>query len=197
MNCSKCGTSLPAGAAFCPVCGHPAVSFTPPEPEPAPPAVIPKVRYAGFWLRFLASLLDMFLLSVVLNPLFFYLFLRAGIIKNPQDQPPDFSAMLAMMQQPETLRAALAVEAIVFVIVGIYFSLMESSPLQATLGKRILGLKVTDLEGRRISLGRATARYFAKMFSNLTFMIGYVIAGFTEHKQALHDILSQCLVVRR
>jgi uncharacterized RDD family membrane protein YckC len=83
------------------------------------------------------------------------------------------------------------------VAVGLYYSLMESSPWQATLGKRALGLQVTDLHGNRISFGRATGRYFAKIVSGLTLSIGYLMAGFTRRKQALHDIISECLVIRR
>jgi uncharacterized RDD family membrane protein YckC len=79
----------------------------------------------------------------------------------------------------------------------VYFSLMESSTWQATLGKRLLGLQVTNLHGGRISFGRATARHFAKLISNFSFTIGYVMAGFTKRKQALHDILTQCMVVRK
>ena len=85
---------------------------------------------------------------------------------------------------------------IAFVGVWLYFALMESSAWQATLGKKVLGLYVTDLEGRRLGFGRATGRYFAKAISNFTLLIGYVIAGFTKKKQALHDIIAGCLVLR-
>jgi len=79
----------------------------------------------------------------------------------------------------------------------LYFSLMESSAWQATLGKKALGLTVTDLEGRRISFGRATGRYFAKIISSLILFIGYIMAGFTEKKQALHDLIAGTLVLRK
>ena len=72
---------------------------------------------------------------------------------------------------------------------------MESSAKQATLGKLALAIKVTDLNGNRISFGRASGRYFAKIISGLIFCIGYIIAGFTEKKQALHDMIANCLVV--
>jgi uncharacterized RDD family membrane protein YckC len=58
-------------------------------------------------------------------------------------------------------------------------------------------LTVTDLEGRRIGFGRATGRYFAKILSSLTLFIGYMMAGFTEKKQALHDIIAGTLVLRK
>ena len=85
----------------------------------------------------------------------------------------------------------------IFVLTGLYYSLLESSAWQATLGKRALGLMVTDLHGGRISFGRATVRYFAKILSGFTLSIGYVIGGFTERRQALHDMIAACLVVRK
>jgi uncharacterized RDD family membrane protein YckC len=75
---------------------------------------------------------------------------------------------------------------------------MESSSWQATLGKKALDLAVTDLEGQRITFGRATGRHFAKIISGLIPLgIGYIIAGFTEKKQAVHDLIASCLVVRK
>ena len=78
----------------------------------------------------------------------------------------------------------------------LYYSLMESSKTQATLGKMALSLKVTDLEGNKISFGRATGRYFGKIISGMIMMIGYILAGITEKKQALHDMMAGCLVIR-
>jgi uncharacterized RDD family membrane protein YckC len=79
----------------------------------------------------------------------------------------------------------------------LYYAGMESSSRQATLGKSLLGMYVTDLRGQRISFLRATARYFAKFLSALILMIGYIMAAFTERKQALHDKLADTLVLVR
>jgi hypothetical protein len=76
-----------------------------------------------------------------------------------------------------------------------YFAIMESSESQATLGKKILGLKVTDEFGQRMSFGRATGRYFSKFISSLILGIGYLMAAFTDRKQALHDKIASTLVV--
>jgi uncharacterized RDD family membrane protein YckC len=86
---------------------------------------------------------------------------------------------------------------VVVAIDWLYFAYQESSPAQATLGKRALGIKVTDLQGNRISSARATGRYFAKILSIVTFLIGYIIAAFTARKQALHDLVADTLVVNR
>jgi uncharacterized RDD family membrane protein YckC len=79
----------------------------------------------------------------------------------------------------------------------LYYTLLESSVWQGTLGKKALGLEVTDLGGRRVSFGRATGRFFARIISGLTLGIGFIMAGFTERKQALHDIIAGCLVIRK
>ncbi len=83
------------------------------------------------------------------------------------------------------------------VLEWLYYSLMESSAWQGTLGKKALGLRVTDLQGNRVSFGRATGRFFARIISSFTLLIGYIMAGFTEKKQALHDIIASCLVIRQ
>jgi uncharacterized RDD family membrane protein YckC len=75
--------------------------------------------------------------------------------------------------------------------------MFESSNWQATPGKRVMKIYVTDLYGNRLTFGRAALRNLAKFISSLTFLVGYLIAGFTEKKQALHDLISSCLVLRR
>ncbi|HKE07258.1 MAG TPA: RDD family protein, partial [Candidatus Acidoferrum sp.] len=80
----------------------------------------------------------------------------------------------------------------------LYFAYLESGEKQATWGKQVLGLYVTDLTGNPIGFGRASGRFFAKLISNLIpLAIGYIMAGFTERKQALHDMIAGCLVLRR
>ena len=79
----------------------------------------------------------------------------------------------------------------------LYFSLMESSRLQATVGKLAVGIVVTDENGMRIGFGRATGRYFAKFISAIILGIGYLMAGWTQRKQALHDMIAGTLVVRK
>jgi uncharacterized RDD family membrane protein YckC len=79
----------------------------------------------------------------------------------------------------------------------LYYSLMESSKTQATLGKMVMGLKVTDLEGDRISLKRATIRYFSKILSAIILMIGFIMAAFNPKKQALHDKIAKTYVVKK
>ena len=83
------------------------------------------------------------------------------------------------------------------VVVWLYHALMESSSYQATLGKMALGLKVTDSNGQQISFLTATGRYFAKIISALICCIGFMMAGWTQQKQGLHDMMAGTLVVRK
>jgi uncharacterized RDD family membrane protein YckC len=82
-------------------------------------------------------------------------------------------------------------------IVYLYFICMESSPWQATFGKKMLGLYVTSMSGGRITPLRATGRIFAKYLTGMSLSIGFFILAFTAQKQALHDKISSCLVLRR
>lgn len=79
----------------------------------------------------------------------------------------------------------------------LYFTLFESSSWQATPGKKALGLVVKDVHGKRISFIRANARYWGKFLSMGTLFIGFIMAGFTKNKQALHDIVAGCLVTNK
>jgi uncharacterized RDD family membrane protein YckC len=177
-----------------------AATPSPPVQTWQPPVAIQPtstVGYAGFWLRFVAAIIDGLILLAVRKILFLPFGIRTGMgmgmggIFRGGRQPQDLSALMPM------LGLMFRIAIISALIQWLYFSLMESSVWQATLGKKALGLTVTDLEGRRISFGRATGRYFAKILSTLTIGIGYLMAGFTAKKQALHDMIAGTLVLRK
>jgi uncharacterized RDD family membrane protein YckC len=132
------------------------------------------VVYAGFWRRFVAAIIDAILVAVVL--------IVADIVLG------------AIVDARSTTFATISSGLSIGVGVAYYVG-QESGRKQATLGKRALGIIVTDLQGNRISNGRAVGRYFAKLLSALTLAIGYFMAGFTEKKQALHDMIAGTLVV--
>ena len=139
-------------------------------------------------MRFLAYLID----GLVMTPaaLVFFLIMAGMAGGMSQIDRPEAAG-------PVVVLAFLFFYGLFFVGLWLYFALMESSSWQATLGKKALNLQVTDLEGRRISFGRATGRFFGKIISGAILYIGYIMAGFTERKQALHDMLAGCLVLRR
>jgi uncharacterized RDD family membrane protein YckC len=131
--------------------------------------------YAGFWRRVAAVLVDSLLLSAVQIPLFLA-FSEGNPYTDPGGSP-----------STSTISAVLG---------WLYYALMESSSKQATVGKMALGIVVTDMDGRRITFGRATGRYFAKILSALILGIGFLMVAFTERKQGLHDLLAKTLVVK-
>ncbi len=210
MFCSKCGAQMLEGTAFCSACGAPAAITTaqiaadvPVAPQavgyaPVAPAIpaAPTVAYAGFWLRFVALLIDSFILGI---PLFFVIVIVASAM--------GISAALQNFRPGDSADALFAILGAGFILVVVlvatagtwlYYAGFESSGWQATPGKKVLGLYVTDIAGRRISFARATGRFFGKLLSgHLTIYIGYIMAGFTEKKQALHDMIASCLVLRR
>jgi len=154
------------------------------------------VEYAGFWLRFLALLIDNVVLGLgfvlILIPLVFLTGLGGFIGEiHPNEDLNDVGIFM--------LIALIFLAATVsLLLTWLYHALMESSEWQATLGKKALGLVVTDMVGRRVSFGRSTGRHFAKIITNMVpALIGYIMAGCTEKKQALHDMIAGCLVLRR
>ena len=199
MYCSKCGALLAEGAAFCQTCGAPtdALSSMPGSVAigSSPAALGSRPIYAGFWLRLVAYFIDGVVIGVA--ALIFYAIAlgvtgTAGVIISHIGEPPDH--WIPLIGLPLILGVALVLVAGTW----LYYAKMESSSWQATLGKRTLGLLVSDLQGRRVSFGRATGRYFSKFITNLIpLAIGYILAGFTEKKQALHDMIAGCLVLRK
>ena len=79
----------------------------------------------------------------------------------------------------------------------IYFTGLESSKLKGTLGKLILGVKVTDLHQQKISLMKANIRYWSKIISILILLIGFLMIMTTSKKQGLHDMLAKTTVIKK
>ncbi len=159
--------------------------------------------YAGFWWRFLAYLIDDIILSFVSAILFIPMWAVMGFSVFAAGKwegadwdfdpgvDPNAWGFIGSIVGLAILTGLLAVA-----LEWLYFSLMESSKYQATLGKMAVSVKVTDMEGNRISFARATGRYFGKIISGMILMIGYIMAGFTEKKQALHDMIANTVVIR-
>ena len=140
-----------------------------------------KVEYAGFWLRLFASIVD----SLIFLPITWFLAFLFGINL--------FSADAGIIF---TLKYWILILA-GFIIGWFYYALMESSEYQGTVGKIALGIKVTDMDGKRVSFGRASARFFGKYVSMIVLYIGYLMIAFTGKKQGLHDMIAKTLVVKK
>ena len=84
---------------------------------------------------------------------------------------------------------------VLLVLIWLYYAFLESSPWQASLGKRIMGLKVVDKRGRRLSFGKASRRLLSRIFTNFTFYFGFFSAAFDKQNKTLHDKLSKSMVI--
>lgn len=84
-----------------------------------------------------------------------------------------------------------------FLVALVYFVGYETSAKQGTWGKQIVGIKVTDVQGRPITTGRAVGRFFAKIITNMTCGIGYLLPLFTDRRQTLHDLICECLALKK
>jgi uncharacterized RDD family membrane protein YckC len=201
MFCSRCGKDVQEGTRYCQNCGQevgvvaPAAQSTAASPARA---IAPgALSYGGFWLRLVAHLIDSVILGIPLGlvaMVLFFLFGGFGLMmhRNTVD-----SHAAAAFVAPIFFGILFAM----FFLIGLYwlyFAGMESSERQATFGKAAMSLRVTDLEGRRLTFGHATGRFFAKIITGMIPLgIGYFMAGFTEKKQALHDMIAGTLVLQK
>jgi uncharacterized RDD family membrane protein YckC len=214
LFCPKCGATIASGTAFCGNCGNPVVqhAIANPTVHPAYPPSSPVSPYSGvagfqnmqnfpyadFWLRALAHLIDGLIVSVACLILLLPFFGLTGAGKHFANLPhqPDPNAEAAFMATFIFLIIIFAIIAVV--LQWLYFAYLESGEKQATWGKQAMGMYVTDMAGQRITFGRASGRFFAKIVSGLVpFLIGYIMAAFTARKQALHDMIANTLVLKR
>ena len=172
MFCPRCGTQAAAAQSFCTNCGNALYSGAEPPPlPPRAPAAAPLAAaaiYASFARRTLAFILDYLIVAFLI-----------GMISAFRPGWGELGPLYAL------------------VFVWLYKAGMESSALQASLGKLALGIKVTALDGERIGFARASGRFFAQLLSSIPLYIGYLMAGFTRRRQALHDLIAGTLVVRK
>lgn len=185
LFCSNCGTAVNGTETYCPKCAAPQ-----PNRFVTPQTVVRPTTYAGFWVRFIAIFIDSIIINAVMTPIAFVLMIPIGLSMRPDEQPDPAQVMRFMMPM-------IMIAGFTLVVSWLYEALMMSSSKRATLGKMIFGIIVVDTEGRQLTFGHATGRHFAKWISNMTMLIGYIMAAFTERKQALHDVIAGTLVLRQ
>jgi len=156
----------------------------PPVWDGRPAEAQPTSGFGGFWIRLVAFIID----SILLNIVFGVVGAVVGISMFPAD-PANMDPAVFMSEMGSFQLVAL-------VVTWLYFALMESSPRGATVGKMVLGLRVVDEQGNRISFMRATGRFFAKIVSSIILFIGFLMIAFTDRKRGLHDIMAGTLVVK-
>jgi uncharacterized RDD family membrane protein YckC len=191
--CSSCGNPLVPDGDFCLFCGDVLADpdHSPPKPRtdstiPSPPSAKVELEYAGFWVRVGAGLVDGLLeaLTALLVTLIVDLIMR---IVNP-----------IYGLSPITAQYATGIAFIFVLTIGawLYCAFAESSKYRATIGKRIFGLEVLTSSGGPLSFGQASVRHFMKFLSLFTATVGFMMAGWTKRRQALHDMPQDCIVVR-
>jgi uncharacterized RDD family membrane protein YckC len=176
-------------------------------PPPTIVATAPSpLPYGGFWVRFVALLIDGLILGIPFMAIFIVLvFLMGGFaligqrLSGLSGLPPNQVNPQAVMAILGPLFFGYFLAMILFLgVEWLYFAGMESSERQATFGKAAMSLRVTNTEGQRLSFGHASGRFFSKIITGLIPLgIGWLMAGFTAKKQALHDMIAGTLVMKR
>ena len=188
QSCQNCGLTLSSSLAPNQAAAPARAYAAAPPVAYAPPSI-----YGGFWIRLLAHLIDHVILGAIAAPLFFITVLPSIIRiarQADQDQEPSPEMIIAIIS------SAFVFIALAFVGQWLYEALLTSSSWQATIGKKVLRLKVVDEAGNRIGFGRATGRFFAKILSSMFFCIGFIMIAFTERKTGLHDMLAGTRVMK-
>lgn len=154
-------------------------------------------NYAGFWLRFVAVIIDGIIVGVAQGFIIVPILGAFGLnfASNLQDGDMSEAEAVGMVA---SLMATMGTTILISGIIAIlYYVLMETSKFQGTIGKIALGLKVTDMNGEKLDMPKSLIRNLCKIISGLILYIGYMMAGFTEKKQALHDMIASTLVVKK
>lgn len=150
---------------------------------------LPPPQRAGFRRRAAAHLIDIVPISVLVG-LVFYLFLGFDATLEARfAHPDDTEARMRFLLARQHIRDA----AIVFCLA--YGTLMEASPWQGTLGKRVMGLRVVNADGQRMTPGQAIKRNLGKLLSHLPFGLGLLWAARSKDARTWHDMMSKCVVI--
>jgi uncharacterized RDD family membrane protein YckC len=196
MFCSRCGIQVVEGKRFCQACGQEvgaavistaAIAGAIPTPIAGTGRISGPLPYSGFWARLVAYLIDGLILGIPFGFVALFIIMSGVLgvtLHRKSVDPREAAALLG----PMFLLFFLAFLVLV-AVQWLYFAILESSEMS---------LRVTNYDGQRISFGHATGRFFAKIVSGMVpFAIGYIMAGFTEKKQALHDLIAGTLVLRK
>jgi len=188
MFCEKCGNNISAESTFCSICGAKRegeikTNFNITLDQ----SINAGMNYAGFWVRLVAFIIDAIIVGIAGGIVGFVLGFGLGLSMGANGA-----------NESEIAAAAGAVGYIAGVVINwLYFTLYESSAKQATIGKSAMGIIVTNLNSERITFGKANARYWGKIISGLILLIGFIMAGLTAKKQALHDIMAGTIVIKK
>nr|WP_321350674.1 RDD family protein [uncultured Methanoregula sp.] len=198
MFCPKCGKETDASGKYCQWCGAdiesvPAAPALPPEEEETPEVGM----YAGLGRRFVAFIIDIILITIIGSVVIAFLSLANGVkyVYFMATGVP-YSTLTEAGTLDAALGPAIAAFGMFLIIVPwVYFAGFESSRSQATPGKVLMHLIVTDLSGNKPTFARTTLRFFGKYISALIIFIGFLMIGLTKKRQGLHDKIAGSLVL--
>lgn len=154
-------------------------------------------KYSGFWRRFGAAVIDLFLIGIIVLVIGAYLGFAEGLrmfmmmIRRETIMYDDGAVTTSVLPMP----IATLILVSVVLVPWLYFALLESSKNQATLGKMAARIIVADLHGERITFARATLRHVSKFLSLILVFTGFFCIAYTKYHQGLHDVISACLVL--
>ncbi len=193
--CTSCGsTRLPYGR-YCLFCGDllsepttkAVVSSQSAAPLDRTGGTLPEIEYGGFWRRVWAGTIDVVLEAIAAFLLTYYVidFVLAWV-----------GGLLGYERSISKVAAGVAYILVLTIGGWLYSAFAESSQRRATIGKRIMGLQVVTADGGKVSFGQATVRHFMKFLSLFSAGFGFIMAIWTKRRQALHDMPSDCIVIR-
>jgi uncharacterized RDD family membrane protein YckC len=148
--------------------------------EGVPTLTLGGLKYAGFWMRLLAKLIDFMVLNTVLVAFTMIMLIFSGVAGDRQTEVPI---------------TLLIVRTLVSLALNFSYKTVMVGKYGGTLGKLALGLRVVRTDGSKVSMGLAAGRYFAEIISVITVGIGYIIAAFDDEKRALHDHICSTRVI--
>jgi len=162
-----------------------------PTPETAPPNAMDSADVAaGIGSRLVAYLIDVLPITCAMWT-FYYFFLGFDETwTRYTTSPSDIDARVAFLVQRSQVRD------LSFVVYVLYCSFMECSEIQGTFGKKLLGIRVTDVAGQRLTFVRSLGRNLAKYLSAIPLGIGFLWAVFSKRNRGWHDIIAKTLVVK-
>ncbi len=154
------------------------------------------MHYGTVQQRVLAFVLDAMILLVVIGvieavgiPVF------DDVI--PVEAPVDGASETGAVETETKFKPSLPGIVVTIALIWGYYVGFEVSRYEATPGKIAMALRVTDLEGRRVGIVRASIRHFAKLLTLATLSLGFFMAVFTRKRQTLHDLVAGCLVISK
>ena len=142
---------------------------------------------ASFGWRLLAYVVDYIILSVLMDFILKILALRGITFK--------IQSYTALLKLP--IAELLTLQLITSITLVIYNAICEASPMKGSVGKKVFKMVVVDVDGVSQNFLNALLRSIGKAFSIFFFYMGFLSIFFTEHRQALHDLLAKTYVVKR